>query len=406
MEQIFDSLADASRYLQDNYNGHGTVVGADTGLVLKQCRCRKSPNHPVVYANDANGYASVRVNPWRDDVLGKSNVTVLTPNDELKGVRNGIFLAGPASRCEKPIGWREAFINLFRLHNAPCTILNPEVAGYGEFDNERYRRQTEWESNAMHLATRIIFWIPRTDEHPALTTNVEFGEWNYADGIYVGFPLNSQHNRYIATKCEDAGRGTYNCIPEIVRDVVDDLGQKPRTFFTSDTHFGAERTLELSRRPFRDVRHMDMALASNWNKTVRDCDTVYHLGDFGDWSMLDNLNGTRIVLVKGNYDRNEGVPDDARLEVHDEPMRVKMSRNGQTYTLVHEPCCDEPSDGMFLYGHIHQAQLVKANGINVGVDCNNYKPVDISTIEFRTNGIRKHYDENVFCQRAGNGRME
>ena len=49
---------------------------------------------------------------------------------------------------------------------------------------------------------------------------------------------------------------------------------------------------------------------------------------------------------------------------------------------------------------------MKANGINVGVDCNNYKPVDIGTIEFRTNGIRKHYDENVFCQRAGNGRME
>lgn len=109
--------------------------------------------------------------------------------------------------------------------------------------------------------------------------------------------------------------------------------------------------------------------------------------------------------MKGNHDHNEGASD-ARLEVHEKPMKVKMNRNGQVYTLVHEPCCDESSDGLFLYGHIHQTQLVKENGINVGVDCNNYKPVGISTIEFRTNGIKKYYDENEFCQKVGKGQRK
>ena len=34
-------------------------------------------------------------------------------------------------------------------------------------------------------------------------------------------------------------------------------------YFTSDTHFGSERTLELSRRPFNSVFEMDETIIKN-----------------------------------------------------------------------------------------------------------------------------------------------
>lgn len=80
------------------------------------------------------------------------------------------------------------------------------------------------------------------------------------------------------------------------------------TFFTSDTHFGHARILELSNRPFKDVTHMNEMLVHNWNALVRPDDTVYHLGDVALGSIEDSLkyiqrlNGYKILIV-GNHDR-------------------------------------------------------------------------------------------------------
>jgi len=399
-KKMFESFEEASDYLNTHFNGHGTIVSADTGLVLRQCRCMHNADQ-IVYAKDGKDYDAKDYDYTpNEEVFGKSKVKVLTPKDELKDVRNGVFLAGPSTRGDTPIGWREAFIYWFKLRNCDCTILNPENPGYGEFTEEKYRKQTEWEIRAMHMATRIIFWIPRTKEHPALTTNVEFGEWFSNKATYVGYPLCSEHNRYIKMKCEQAGKEPFHRISSLVNTVVNSLEEKPRTYFTSDTHFGSDRTFELSKRPFLNVRDMDLKMASNWNKTVRACDTVYHLGDFGDWGMLQNLNCARLVLVEGNYEKKEGgIPTDKRIEVHDKPMNVKMQN--RIYTLVHEPYADYGRNEFYLFGHIHQLQYVKLNGINVGVDCNNFTPVDVATIDFRRDAIKGHYDKNVFCREVG-----
>jgi calcineurin-like phosphoesterase family protein len=69
-----------------------------------------------------------------------------------------------------------------------------------------------------------------------------------------------------------------------------------KTFFTADTHFGSERTLTLSRRPFDNVEEMNRNLIEQYNKLVSDDDTVYHLGDFGDYSFAKQLSG-KIVLI-------------------------------------------------------------------------------------------------------------
>ena len=398
-EKIFESFNEAINYLNSHFNGHGTVIGANTGKVLKTCRCSHGADQ-IVYAKDEEKYDKTDDKKY-DDLYGGSKVKVLTPKDELKDVRDGVFLAGPSTRGDTPIGWREEFIHQFKMRNCDCTILNPENPGYGEFTEEKYRKQTEWEIRAMHMATRIIFWIPRTKEHPALTTNIEFGEWFSNKATYVGYPICSEHNRYIKMKCEQAGKTPYHGISRLCGEVYTDLNEKPRTYFTSDTHFGSDRTFELSRRPFFNTKDMDMKIMSNRNKTVRNCDTVYHLGDFGDWGMFKDLNCAKLVLVEGNYERKGDRPPkgDKRIEVHEKPMKVKMESG--VYTLVHEPEGDYGENDFYLYGHIHQLQTVKRNGFNVGVDCNGYAPVDVETIGFRRNAVEQHYDNNVFCEKVG-----
>lgn len=78
------------------------------------------------------------------------------------------------------------------------------------------------------------------------------------------------------------------------------------TFFTSDTHFGHANIINLCKRPFRDVNHMNDMLVENWNSVVTDDDTVFHLGDFAlggsdVWNkVLSRLNG-KMYLILGNH---------------------------------------------------------------------------------------------------------
>lgn len=80
------------------------------------------------------------------------------------------------------------------------------------------------------------------------------------------------------------------------------------TFFTSDTHFGHARIIELCDRPFRDVDHMNAEIVRRWNEVVSPDDIVFHLGDVAlgtiasSLPQVGNLNGY-IILVLGNHDR-------------------------------------------------------------------------------------------------------
>ena len=74
-------------------------------------------------------------------------------------------------------------------------------------------------------------------------------------------------------------------------------------FFTSDTHFTSARTLELSRRPFKDTLDMDFRLISNWNSKVSENDIVYHLGDFGSPFIVHQLKFHKMYFLPGNYEK-------------------------------------------------------------------------------------------------------
>lgn len=176
------------------------------------------------------------------------------------------------------------------------------------------------------------------------------------------------------------------------------------TFFTSDTHFGDERILHLSQRPFACVAEMDEVMIEHWNDLVGPEDTVFHLGDFGDYRVRKHLNG-KIKLLFGNYERE----DLAKGRVTSEQLMTSFETvfmggvyyyhaGGNAYwALAHEPS-HRSNINFNLFGHIHATQMVKRNGLNVGVDCHHFRPISEETVRFYKAAIEKHYDEEVFGQ--------
>lgn len=194
-----------------------------------------------------------------------------------------------------------------------------------------------------------------------------------------------------------------------------------KTFWTSDTHFNQERTFKYSMRGlyFSDLNDMNWQMVSRWNDVVSEGDTVYHLGDFGDFEYLKYLNGN-IILLEGNYER-DGIsyPTPAQKDllcdyVKEEYIIDKMNN----LVMTHEPSHIEQisASTFYLFGHIHEKQKVKNGvyetceregtgnikyhkyGLNVGVDCHNFAPVSIETINFYRKAIVDVYDRECFKQ--------
>lgn len=179
--------------------------------------------------------------------------------------------------------------------------------------------------------------------------------------------------------------------------------------FTSDTHFSSQRTLELSRRPYKTTEEMDKDMIRLWNATVSPDEEVYHLGDFGNYEIVKKLNG-RIHLILGNYERKDieegkvtkeellnygfvSVDDFIILDNFNEKLP-----NIKKLKLVHEPSkCKKDNEYFNLFGHIHGRQMCKRFGLDVGVDGHHMKPIDKDDVSFYMEAILKYYDDEVFC---------
>ncbi len=150
------------------------------------------------------------------------------------------------------------------------------------------------------------------------------------------------------------------------------------TYFIGCTHFGHANIIKLAKRPFSSVEEMDETLVSNWNKTVRKTDTVYHLGDFSykgssrPADYLNRLNGD-IILIKGNHD-----PDNWGHKYYE------FKDNKRLFVLMHYPI--EEWNGYYrgavhIHCHTHKHELVSAERrFNVTVEATGYKPISLEEI--------------------------
>lgn len=334
-------------------------------------------------------------------------MNVFYPYSENIDWKNSIFLAGPCPREKEDFSsdWRLEAIELLKKEGFSGNVLNPTNNKYEDMGSEAYVTQLDWEKKGMTCASVILFWIPRSERHPALTTNIEFGMWIGSGKCVVGFPEWAEKCKYIEEVTKLKGSQCHNTLKGAVNEAFGRFGRKATFFFTSDTHFSQERTLDLSRRPFSSVNEMDEAMISNWNSRVTMNDTVYHLGDFGNHEIVKLLNFKRMVLVKGNYDRDNAelektFLDDGRIEIADSCKCTTSDRENKfVFRLMHEPLSGRLNEGEFaLYGHVHRSSVVKRNGLNVGVDGNHYRLFSLDDVLWQVNGILNHYDENVFTE--------
>ena len=176
-------------------------------------------------------------------------------------------------------------------------------------------------------------------------------------------------------------------------------------YFTADCHFNAQRTIDISKRPFNSLEELNITLINNWNSTVTKDDIVYILGDFGDLSYAHYLNGFKI-FIKGNYERYHYTDEELKLYFDivwpKDVMNVNIEHQGKIYNvnLTHEPLniankdMDENTVGLF--GHVHKLCMIKKYGINVGTDLHYFKPIDFNTVLFYHNSALHYYDDNVF----------
>lgn len=171
---------------------------------------------------------------------------------------------------------------------------------------------------------------------------------------------------------------------------------KPKNiFFTADNHFYHYNILAYQDRPFKSVEDMNTQMIKKWNELVTDKDLVYILGDFSFGSakqtneILNKLNGKKILIV-GNHDdflNNKDFDTSLFLEICG---YKEITIYGKHLQLSHYPFASNDQKGYQLYGHIHDnrpnfihhtnVELLPKNSYNVGVDVNNFKPINIKSI--------------------------
>ena len=175
-----------------------------------------------------------------------------------------------------------------------------------------------------------------------------------------------------------------------------------KTYFISDTHFNHKNIIKYCNRPFKDVKEMNETLIENWNNTVTDFDTVFHLGDVSltiesDMKeLIPKLKGKK-ALIRGNHDKES--KDFFRNVGFDFILESPVKLDNEKLILSHKPLKDtEIPDGYVnVHGHIHNNSLHKVNPdtnemeypknlyseklhINVSADVIDFKPISLMEI--------------------------
>jgi len=329
-------------------------------------------------------------------------------HEDLKKETVWVFLGGP---CQGSENWQSRFSQEFP--DIGITICNPRRENMGD-GPEYYSEQLEWERTHLEASDILAFWFaPKAFDVPGRdygqTTRYELGEWitkakESRKTMVLGIDQSIPGRRYFLEKASGCPWihvvDSWDQFKEVVNREAAIKMISGTWWFTSDTHFGSERALKLSVRPFMDVSEMDWTMIRNWNSVVGPNDFVCHLGDFGNPEVLRWLNG-RIRLCLGNYEES----DPENLEEL-ERREVLVFETGQVLNetpvvalrLSHRPSDAKIDKNIFsLFGHTHGRQTIKDwPGLDVGVDAHHFRPVSLDGILFWYAGITEHYDSENF----------
>jgi calcineurin-like phosphoesterase family protein len=172
-------------------------------------------------------------------------------------------------------------------------------------------------------------------------------------------------------------------------------------FFTADTHFGHDNIRRYCDRPYASIEEMDEDLIARWNAAVGSKDEVWHLGDFAmccdpehAQRILKRLNGNKHLIV-GNHDKI-GAALEGWGSIH--TFKDLNAGLGQRVFLFHYALRVWPASeigSINLYGHTHGDIPDTWNGCDVGVDCWNYRPINIEAIKNRLAALPEYSPAGV-----------
>ena len=159
-------------------------------------------------------------------------------------------------------------------------------------------------------------------------------------------------------------------------------------WLVSDTHFHHSNVIKYSNRPFSNVDEMNETLIKNWNDSVKSGDRIYHCGDFsfGDIKSTENilrrLNGEK-YLILGNHDRNISKLGHYFIWMKQNHFLTVGQRMYFLSHYAHRVWDKSHYGSVNCFGHSHGSLQVPkgCKQLDVGVDCWNYAPVHIETID-------------------------
>lgn len=162
------------------------------------------------------------------------------------------------------------------------------------------------------------------------------------------------------------------------------------TFIISDTHWSHRAATELFKledgsplRPFDTVEACDEAMVENWNRVVKPCDKVYHLGDVimpknkKDAHIMLRLNGTK-VLIKGNHDmESTAFYSQFFKDIRGSHMLEKLV---MTHIPVHPDSLTRWRGN--IHGHLHNHAVMKDGSEDPKYFCASVERINFTPIEF------------------------
>lgn len=165
------------------------------------------------------------------------------------------------------------------------------------------------------------------------------------------------------------------------------ITNKNKIYFFSDTHFDHKNIIRYCRRPFHSTGQMNRELLARWNNTVNENESIYFLGDmtFGRrrhpidyW--LGKLNG-QVNFIRGNHDTD--IINRAIVT----PERTGIQFDNYQFLLMHHPYRPFGYDGWIIHGDKHNNSLKKypfinqkTKTVNVCAELVNYTPISLDKL--------------------------
>lgn len=147
-----------------------------------------------------------------------------------------IFLAGPTVRGNQPhlVSWRFKAVELLKAEGFDGTVIIPEFTDKTMSDKSRYDLPV-WENFGLKCSTVIMFWVARTREQIALTTNYELGRW-----------VAKAREKIVYGRPDDAYRIAYGDIMWVQDAKERTMLSVPRKYCPSPIYTTLEKTVKAS----------------------------------------------------------------------------------------------------------------------------------------------------------------